>query len=312
MIVIKKSRLLGMIVILTLLAACRGTQSSQVATQDFIPRLAVMSAYQPELEALRARMKVTDRSVIHGRTYYLGSLAGQEVVLLSTGVSMVNAAMTAQTVLDHFAVQAIIYSGIAGGVNPELNIGDVVVPARWGQYQESVFARQMEDGWDTAWAVAEFGHFGMMFPQPVSVTRDGGRADDEDTRFWFPVDKDMLDLAREAVQGSHLEKCVPRGGCLDHDPKVVVGGNGVSGPAFVDNAEYRLWVWETFQADALDMETAAVAHVAYVNGIPFLAFRSLSDLAGGGPGENEIGIFFQMAAENSARVLVAFLEGWER
>jgi adenosylhomocysteine nucleosidase len=51
--------------------------------------------------------------------------------------------------------------------------------------------------------------------------------------------------------------------------------------------------------------------VAYVNGVPFLAFRSLSDLAGGGPGENEIGVFFQLAAENSALVLEKFLQGWK-
>jgi adenosylhomocysteine nucleosidase len=276
-------------------------------------RLAILSAYQPELEALRARMQVDDRQVIDGRTYYLGSLGGHEVVLLSTGVSMVNAAMTAQTALDHFAISAIIFSGIAGGVNPGLNIGDVVVPAQWGQYQESVFARQTESGWDTGWASAEFGNFGMVFPQPVSVTRDGGRADEEEPRFWFPVDLEMLDAAREAVvvQGVPLQKCAQEGACLDHDPKVVVGGNGVSGQAFVDNAEYRTWVWETFQADALDMETAAVAHVAYVNGVPFLAFRSLSDLAGGGPGENEIGVFFQLAAENSALVLEKFLQGWK-
>jgi len=89
-----------------------------------------------------------------------------------------------------------------------------------------------------------------------------------------------------------------------------VGGNGVSGPTFVDNAAYRKWVWDTFQADALDMETAAVAHVADVNRVPYIAFRSLSDLAGGGPGENELPTFFQLAAENSAGVVMAFLEEW--
>jgi adenosylhomocysteine nucleosidase len=78
---------------------------------------------------------------------------------------------------------------------------------------------------------------------------------------------------------------------------VIVGGNGVSGPTFVDNAAYRKWVWDTFQADALDMETAAVAHVAYVNRVPYIAFRSLSDLAGGGPGENKLPVFFQLAAD---------------
>jgi len=58
------------------------------------------------------------------------------------------------------------------------------------------------------------------------------------------------------------------------------------------------------------METAAVAHVAATHGVPMLAFRSLSDLAGGGPGENEIQTFFQIAADNSALILLTFLEAW--
>jgi len=86
-----------------------------------------------------------------------------------------------------------------------------------------------------------------------------------------------------------------------------VGGNGVSGPSFVDNAEYRQYAWTVWTADALDMESAAVAHVATVNDVPFIVFRSLSDLAGGGAGENELEVFFQLAANNSARVMLAFI-----
>ena len=120
----------------------------------------------------------------------------------------------------------------------------------------------------------------------------------------------MLAAARQAADEVQLNKCTSGGKCLGVDPVVITGGNGVSGPTFVDNAEYRDWVWDTFQADALDMETAAVAHVAYVNNVPFIAFRSLSDLAGGGSGENEISTFFQLASDNSAEVILAFLQVW--
>jgi len=300
-----------LMIIGVLLGACRTPQQVSTAGVDMTPRIAVLSAYQPELEELLARAEITDRQVINGRTYHLGRIAGHEIVLLTTGVSMVNAAMTTQTVLDHFTVTAIVFSGIAGGVNPELNIGDVVVPAQWGQYQEQVFARQMEQGWDTGWASQDFGNFGMMFPQTVSVAREGSRPDTEESHFWFPVDSKMLEEARKMASSVELEKCAPLGKCLGHEPKIAVGGNGVSGPTFVDNAEYRTWVWQTFQADALDMETAAVAHVAYANKVSFIAFRSLSDLAGGGPGQNEIDIFFQLAAKNSAQALAAFLEAWQ-
>ena len=87
-----------------------------------------------------------------------------------------------------------------------------------------------------------------------------------------------------------------------------MGGRGVSGQAFVDNAAFREWAHATFEAQVLDMESAAVAHVAYVNEVPFIAFRSLSDLAGGGEGANEMGAFMGVASANSAAVVTAFLD----
>jgi len=77
---------------------------------------------------------------------------------------------------------------------------------------------------------------------------------------------------------------------------------------FVDNAELRAWAFATFKAQVLDMESAAIAHVAYSNEKPFIAFRSLSDLAGGDPGENQWATFVQLASGNSAAVVLAFLE----
>jgi adenosylhomocysteine nucleosidase len=76
----------------------------------------------------------------------------------------------------------------------------------------------------------------------------------------------------------------------------------------VDNAKYREYVFKTFAANVLDQESAAVAQVAYINKTPFIAFRSLSDLAGGGTGENELVTFFQLAADNSALFVREFLK----
>jgi len=56
------------------------------------------------------------------------------------------------------------------------------------------------------------------------------------------------------------------------------------------------------------MESAGVAQVTYTNRVPFIAFRSLSDLAGGGDAENEIGTFFQLASDNSSAVVREFLK----
>lgn len=295
--------------VVIILSACAPVRPIDSRVQvDDTPRLAIVSAFEPEMKQFRKAVRASKQYEINGRTFVTGRLAGHEVVLFYSGVSMVNAAMMTQAAADHFHLTGLVSSGIAGGVNPDLKIGDVVVPAEWAQYQEQLFARQKGDGWDTGWHSAALGNYDMMFPQPVGVARSSAKPDAEESLFWFPVDAAYLEAARRAADRLPLKRCPTVGKCLSADPHVQVGGRGVSGPTFVDNAAYRQWAWENFQADALDMESAAAAHVAYANNLPFIAFRSLSDLAGGGPGENELLIFFQLAADNSAATVLAFLE----
>jgi adenosylhomocysteine nucleosidase len=277
---------------------------------DTRPRIAVMSAFDTELVALRAAATITETRVVNGRTWFLGTLGGHDVVLLLSGFSMVNAAMTTQALLDRIPIRAIVFSGIAGGVNPGLDVGDVTVPAQWGNYQENVFARETPTGFAPSRVTTDFPGFGMMFTQGTSVTVPGAPADSLARRFWFPADTLALRIAREVAARVPLARCTTDGSCLPHQPRVVVGGNGVSGPTFVDNAAYREWSWRTFRADALDMETAAVAVVAHENHVPYVAFRSLSDLAGGEAGPNVARTFGRLAAANSAAVVIEFLRAY--
>ena len=121
------------------------------------------------------------------------------------------------------------------------------------------------------------------------------------------MDESLLDRARRAAARVTLDRCSDENRCLSHVPKVVVGGSGVSGGAFIDNAEFRDYAFGTFGARVLDMESAAVAHVAWANEVPFIAVRSLSDLAGGSGQANRIELFFRLAAGNAARVVMALL-----
>ena len=274
--------------------------------RDETPRIAVVSAFAPELEILKGELQ--DRSVrsANGVEFATGTLEGQKVVLFLSGISVVNAAMTAQLALDRFAIGRIVFSGIAGGVDPSLSIGDVAIVERWGQYLEMLFAREIDGGWATMpFFEYPYGNFGMMFPRSVTVLRAG--ADGPETRFWFPVDSALLAAARRAADKVTLARCTAPGRCLDRPLRIAVGGSGVSGGAFVDNAAFRTWVFETFGARVLDMESAAVAHVAYANDVPFVAVRSLSDLAGGGEGANRMEIFLDLAAGNAAAVVKAML-----
>jgi adenosylhomocysteine nucleosidase len=274
---------------------------------DPTPRIAVISAFEPEWKVLKASVADAKIYSVNGVEFVAGTLAGRQVVLFLCGVSMVNAAMNAQLVLDRFDVVGIVVSGIAGGVVPDLHIGDVTVAQRWGQYLEAVFAREVEGKFDLPlWAQTPYSQYGMIFPQEVGVrnAKDGLLK-----KFWFDVDPGML-MAATQVDKVELKDCTAAQACLTYKPRVLVGGNGVSGAAFVDNAAFRQYVFATFKAQVLDMETAAIAMVAYANAVPYIAFRSLSDLAGGDKHENQERTFFQLASDNSAAVVQRFLTVW--
>ena len=302
------------LVLVLLLVGSSGVIANQSSNSavviDQSPRIAIVSAFGAELDAFISQAKIQRTVALNGRTVYLGTMGGHKVLMTLSGESMVNAAMTTQVLLDHFRVEKIVFSGIAGGVNPNLNIGDVVVPAQWSEYQENLFARETSPGFyaPPPWFTVTLPNFGMMFPENVALTTVNGPIDQESEYPWFTTDPTMLAVAQQVAGTVQLDRCTPDNVCLTDEPVVKVGGNGVSGPTFVDNAKYRGYAWSTWNADALDMESAAVAHVATTNNVPFIIFRSLSDLAGGGPGENEVGVFFSLAAGNSAKVMTAFIQ----
>ena len=296
-------------------AAAMSAAVANAGGRDDVARIAVISAFPPELNALLPEIQNRHERVINGRTFTTGELRGKPVVAFLSGISMINAAVNAQIAAHHFHISHIVYSGVAGGVNPSLNIGDVSVPAEWANYQEQTFA--FDDGGE--WKIIEgfqtdeFGNFGMIFPQHIGVTRKGASPDKEERKFWFAVDAKMLAAAKQAAAEVRLARCDSDGRCLPDAPKVRAGGRGVSGSTFVNNRAYREWVWENFQnengegVNVLDMESAAVAAVAYMNGLPFIAFRSVSDLAGGNS-ENGLLTFADLASVNAAKLTAKFVE----
>ncbi len=291
------------------LAGCASQPFGTARPEMPQPRIAVVSAFEPELVLLRQRLQGAQSQRINGVEFHTGTLEGKPVLLFLSGISMTNATMNTQLALDRFKVSHVVFSGIAGGVNPQLSIGDVTVPAQWGQYLELLMAREVAPGrYEPPPFIkdATLPNFGFMFPRPVEFR---SAAQPQVTRrFWFEADPGMLAAARNLKVD--LAACAA-GTCLKHPPRLVVGGNGVSGQAFMDNKAYREYVFKNFQANTLDMETAAVGMVAYSNGVPYIAFRSLSDLAGGGDGENEMGTFMGIAADNAAKVMLTFLAAWK-
>ena len=202
-----KSAFLAMSLVLLCVAAIdKPTHAAEIL--DRTPRTAVMSAFEPEWTALKATMSGREDHVVNGKILATGTIEHQPVVLFLSGISMVNAAMSTQLVLDRFTIKRIVFSGIAGGVNPDLEIGDVVVPDEWCQYLEAVFAREKARSYTLpGFTEKTLANFGMMFPQPVQIAMDGHKPE---KRFWFPVDRQLLATARSAAGSMRGRRSGPR------------------------------------------------------------------------------------------------------
>jgi adenosylhomocysteine nucleosidase len=218
---------------------------------------------------------------INGITFKQVKFEGHDLLLFATGMSLVNASMSTQLALDHFPISHVLFAGIAGGINPAHRVGDVVVPEKWFHHSEAVYANPKPDGSGyllPTYFKPPYENFGFMFPDYVHAIRAGMKEPERQAS--FNADPALLDAARRALPN------IPPIPFAGRTVQVSVGGNGIAGPVFMDNREYRKWAFRVWQAECLDMESTAIGQVCWANQKPFLVVRSLSDLAGGQEGIN--------------------------
>lgn len=326
---------------LAMLASGAAFAAPRACLSECTPRIGIVSAFGEEAAILVRQTRGAKTWTLNGNRFTTGTLRGNRVVIVLSGVSMINAAMTTQTLIDHFRIERLIMSGISGGIDPAHHVGDVLVPESWVMPME-VYWHHDASTPAPCGAPAELGCLGLriarldgkvvpsfalpggvatgLFMRENHATHPGGAVEGEYV-FDYRVDPAMLAVARAIAPV--LERCGPKaakapGGepdpklCVGTQPRVVVGGRGVSGTAFLANASYRTYLFEQLQAQTVDMETASLAHVAHVNGIPYIAFRSLSDLAGAEEFNADVGALFAsgLAESNESAVTLAFLDAW--
>src|SRR3954471_18413590 len=90
-------------------------------------RTAIVSAMHEELSAVLALLPDEHKQVAGGREFWVGHLHGQEVVAVLSRIGKVAAATTATVLLERFQVDRIVFTGVAGGLAPGVNRGDIVV-----------------------------------------------------------------------------------------------------------------------------------------------------------------------------------------
>ncbi len=89
--------------------------------------LGIIGAMAEEVEELKNEMGNPEVTTIAGMDFYRGIIEDKEAVVVQSGIGKVNAAICAQTLIDHFDINGIINTGVAGSLRPEINIGDLVL-----------------------------------------------------------------------------------------------------------------------------------------------------------------------------------------
>jgi adenosylhomocysteine nucleosidase len=250
--------------------------SSTYRTEKPEALTAILGAFDKEVDLIESELAAAKGQEIEGIKFVTGCLAGRKVVVVWTGIGKVNAAMTTTLLLEHFRPKEVIFTGIAGGMNPDLNPGDIVIAVKSAQHDSGILR---SDGME---------YRGMI-----------NRLDGWRNPVFFLADERLLGAAEKAVARvkfgtikTSIGQRIPR----------IVKGVIVTGDLFVASPAKSAELREALKADAVEMEGAAVAQICYQRQVPHLIIRSISDKADEKARE-ESDYFEEMAAENSARFI---------
>ena len=131
--------------------------------------IGIIGAMEEEVSLLKEEMKVEEIIEKAAMVFYKGTLGGKDVVIVKSGIGKVNAAVCTQILVDTFAVDTLINTGVAGSLDAKINIGDMVISTDAVQHDVDA----------------------SVFGDPV------GQVPRMDT-FAFPADERLVQLAKES------------------------------------------------------------------------------------------------------------------
>lgn len=218
--------------------------------------IGIITATIEEFEAVKNIMNQIEKINNYELTFYKGKINFKDIILAKCGVGKVNAARVTQILTDKFNLKSIINLGSAGGLNNNLEIGDIVIGKELVQHD---------------FDITPFGH-------EKGYITDTGR--------FFKCDENLINTFKNAkVEGIKITT-----------------GIIASGDIFCTDIKMKEKIKEKFNADCCEMEGAAIAQVCYLNKIPFLVIRAISDVPNG---KNHIDFdkFIKLASKNCAQII---------
>ncbi|MDI1257658.1 5'-methylthioadenosine/adenosylhomocysteine nucleosidase [Aquabacterium sp.] len=241
-----------------------------------VRRVAIVAAMPEELSALLQAMPPGQQVQRAGRTFWLSSWCGHEVVAVLSRIGKVAAAITTTLLLTEFSVERVLFTGVAGGLGEGVRVGDVVVA-------DALLQHDMD-------ASPLFPRFELP---GLGVDR-------------LRADADLVALvalaAGEVLEEAHLHGLV-------HSGPRVHQGLVISGDLFVDTtSESEALRLALPEALAVEMEGAALAQVCHDFDVPFAVIRTISDRADDAAHVDFQRFVLEVASRYSLAVVKAVLE----
>ena len=223
--------------------------------------IGIIGAMDEEISVILSEMNNISEYNINNIKFYKGKIYDKDLVLVKSGIGMVNASIITTLLIKEFDVNKILFSGVAGSLNKNINVGDIVIADSLVEYMFNA---------------TEFGYeIGQIPRMENSVFKS----------------ENLLNKIRDILKNDSI-----------------FYGKILSGDKFVSNLEEKEKIGKKFDALAVDMESAAVAHCAYILGVEFAIIRSISDSLNS-DSVMEYAEFVNVAAMNSKEILLKLLNG---
>ena len=228
--------------------------------------IGIIAAMDKEIDDLKSMMDQDSLEIrdISSMEFYKGTFGKRQVVLVRSGIGKVNAAVATEILCSLYNCRAIINTGIAGSLDAEINIGDIVLSTDALEHDMDVTGLGYERG--------------VIPDQEISI---------------YEADEKLRKVAYDS--------------CRKVNPDInVYEGRVISGDKFVSDSETKKDLVSTFNGMCTEMEGASIAHVAWLNKIPYLVIRAISDKADNSA-EMDYPEFQKKAIEHSVRLVSEIL-----
>lgn len=228
--------------------------------------IALLTALEAEAEGFISKTKII--SIVHWNEYeiVIGDFYGQECLIASTGIGKVQAAVVTTYLIDNYSPTAVFYTGIAGALKSDLNIGDVVIAGDCVQWDVDITSFGFKPG-----------------ELPLTNTGKENKRINDTVRF-YKTDSELLIRASTWHPGGFKVRT----------------GRIITGDSFLNTSKRNEIVnlLTELDGDAVEMEGASAAAAARMQNVPFFLARVISDTVDG----RKPGRFKQFLKESSNKM----------